>query len=97
MSLSSFKRATLVSLVIFSLSLGVAPLATYFGTLQYLWDGQCTFTICTTLKVSGNATFAAISAVVAANIVLVAYIVTSLLEDRQSSPTSSISETKKER
>jgi vacuolar ATPase assembly integral membrane protein VMA21 len=42
----------------------------------------------------GNANFAAISAVIIANLVLVAYIVTSLLEDR--SP-SLAEESKKER
>lgn len=34
-------------------------------------------------KWAGNATFAAITAVVSANIVLVAYIITSVLEDKQ--------------
>ncbi|KAF8974192.1 hypothetical protein BDZ97DRAFT_1911403 [Flammula alnicola] len=59
----------LFKLIIFSISLGVVPLASYFLSLNYLWDQ--------------NSTFAAITAVVAANIVLVAYIVVSVLEDRQ--------------
>ncbi|KAG7097077.1 hypothetical protein E1B28_004463 [Marasmius oreades] len=61
-------RGTLVKLIIFSVCLGVAPLTSYFVSLKYIW--------------SGNSTFAAITAVAAANIVLVTYIVLSLLEDR---------------
>jgi VMA21-like domain. len=45
----------------------------------------------------GNATYAAITAVVAANLVLVAYIVTSLLEDSQPDAPSRPDETKKGR
>lgn len=45
----------------------------------------------------GNATFAAITAVVAANIVLVAYIITSVLEDRKHNATKPEAESKKTR
>ncbi|KAJ4466485.1 hypothetical protein J3R30DRAFT_2266991 [Lentinula aciculospora] len=54
----------------FSLSLGIVPLTLYYGSLHYLWNG--------------NSTFAAITAIVAANIVLIAYIILSILEDKQS-------------
>ncbi|KAF8975563.1 hypothetical protein BDQ17DRAFT_1385428, partial [Cyathus striatus] len=64
----------LVKLVVFSLSLGILPLTSYYASQKYIWNG--------------NSTFAAITAVVAANIVLVAYIITSLLEDRQVSSKS---------
>ncbi|KIM46303.1 hypothetical protein M413DRAFT_441391 [Hebeloma cylindrosporum] len=59
----------LFKLIIFSLSLGIVPLSSYFLSLKYIWNE--------------NATFAAITAVVSANIVLVAYIITSVLEDKQ--------------
>ncbi|KAF8192480.1 hypothetical protein BJ912DRAFT_1057843 [Pholiota molesta] len=63
----------LAKLIAFSVSLGVIPIGSYFLSLNYLWNQ--------------NSTFAAITAVVAANIVLVAYIIASVLEDnRQSKP-----------
>ncbi|KAJ4481421.1 hypothetical protein C8J55DRAFT_511662 [Lentinula edodes] len=64
-------NGTLFKLVIFSLSLGIVPLTSYYGSLHYLWNG--------------NSTFAAITAIVAANVVLIAYIILSILEDKQSS------------
>ncbi|EDR12812.1 uncharacterized protein LACBIDRAFT_311681 [Laccaria bicolor S238N-H82] len=73
----------LLKLIIFSLSLGILPLTSYFASLKYVWDG--------------NATFAAITAVVAANIVLVTYIVMSLLEDKRSSVQQQHTETRKEK
>lgn len=73
-------RGTLIKLTIFSLSLGIVPLASYFGSLKYIWNG--------------NSTFAAITAVAAANVVLVAYIVSSLMEDKA---TPDASESKKDR
>ncbi|KAJ3937335.1 MAG: hypothetical protein NXY57DRAFT_1107255 [Lentinula lateritia] len=81
-------NGTLSKLVIFSLSLGIVPLTSYYGSLHYLWNG--------------NSTFAAITAVVAANVVLIAYIILSILEDKQSSisPTrisAQAPESKKER
>ncbi|KAJ7937160.1 hypothetical protein B0H13DRAFT_1524875, partial [Mycena leptocephala] len=59
----------LAKLVFFSLSLGIIPITSYFGSLKYFWNG--------------NATYAALTAVVGANIVLVAYIVTSILDDKR--------------
>ncbi|KAL0949709.1 hypothetical protein HGRIS_009746 [Hohenbuehelia grisea] len=64
-------RGVLIKLVIFTLALAIAPLGSYFGSLKYLWDG--------------NSTYAAITAVMSANVVLVVYIIMSLLED-QSTP-----------
>ncbi|TBU38061.1 hypothetical protein BD309DRAFT_972693 [Dichomitus squalens] len=54
-------------LLIFALSLGIVPISSYFLSRDYLWDG--------------NTIFAAITAVVAANVVLVAYIIESLREE----------------
>nr|GAT54040.1 predicted protein [Mycena chlorophos] len=71
--------AQLAKLIVFSLALGIAPLSSYFGSLKYLWNG--------------NTTYAALTAVVAANVVLVAYIISAVLDDRRS--TSPPTETKK--
>ncbi|KAL1759997.1 hypothetical protein FB107DRAFT_270395 [Schizophyllum commune] len=65
-------RATLIKLVVFSAALGIVPLTSYFASQKYLWNG--------------NATYAALTAIVAANFILVSYIITSLLEDT-SAPT----------
>ncbi|KAF4619688.1 hypothetical protein D9613_005148 [Agrocybe pediades] len=63
----------LAKLIVFSISLGVVPIGSYFLSLKYVWNE--------------NSTFAAITAVVAANVVLVAYIISSVLEDRQNAAT----------
>ncbi|KAG7449253.1 uncharacterized protein BT62DRAFT_1002840 [Guyanagaster necrorhizus] len=60
-------RSTLAQLVLFSLSLGILPISSYFFSLKYVWNG--------------NSTWAAITAVAAANVVLVAYIFASLRDD----------------
>ncbi|RXW21955.1 hypothetical protein EST38_g3893 [Candolleomyces aberdarensis] len=75
--MNSISSGVLVKLIIFSVSLGIAPLAAYYGSLNYLWKG--------------NSIYAAILAVVAANIILVLYIITAALEGGQAQP----SETKK--
>ncbi|KAF8165458.1 hypothetical protein B0H34DRAFT_689280 [Crassisporium funariophilum] len=62
----------LFKLIVFSLSLGLVPIASYFLSAKYVWDG--------------NTTFAAITAIVAANVVLVAYIITAVMEDQKSAP-----------
>jgi len=83
-----FVSGVLFKLIIFSLSLGIVPLSSYFLSLKYIWNGEHLF-ISSNLFVqfshnrAENATFAAITAVVSANIVLVAYIITSVLEDKQ--------------
>ncbi|KAK7470761.1 vacuolar ATPase assembly integral membrane protein vma21 [Stygiomarasmius scandens] len=77
------QQGTLVKLIIFSLSLGIVPLTAYFASLNYVWNG--------------NATFAALTAVMAANVVLVAYIITSVYEDKRPREAGQGSESKKER
>ncbi|OXG84280.1 vacuolar ATPase assembly integral membrane protein VMA21 [Cryptococcus neoformans Gb118] len=62
--------AVLYKLVLFALLMAVVPIATYFGTLNYLWDG--------------STTFAAISAIAAANLILVGYVVVAFREDAAS-------------
>jgi len=78
----------LAKLLIFAVAMAVVPITAYYGSLTYLWNG--------------NASYAALTAVLAANIVLVAYIVVASLEDQPSKPTAPSSqhvsdETKKER
>ncbi|OWZ33645.1 hypothetical protein C347_02284 [Cryptococcus neoformans AD2-60a] len=64
------RSAVLYKLVLFALLMAVVPIATYFGTLNYLWDG--------------STTFAAISAIAAANLILVGYVVVAFREDAAS-------------
>ncbi|KAJ7179232.1 hypothetical protein C8R46DRAFT_1073023 [Mycena filopes] len=62
----------LAKLAFFSLSLGIVPIASYFGSMKYLWNG--------------NATYAALTAVVGANLVLVAYIIAAIRDDQRTPP-----------
>lgn len=75
----------LFKLIVFSVSLGVAPLSAYYGTLNYFWKG--------------NTIYAAITAIVAANLILLAYIITAVSEERKANPSatkSTASESKKD-
>ncbi|KAI9574562.1 hypothetical protein HD554DRAFT_59569 [Boletus coccyginus] len=79
-------RGALIKLLLFAVTLAILPISSYFISLRYMWGG--------------NHNYAAITAVCAANIVLAAYIVTSLLEDRKSleeSETEKLAEKKKHR
>ncbi|KAG2105154.1 hypothetical protein BD769DRAFT_1455193 [Suillus cothurnatus] len=79
-------RAALMKLLFFAATLAILPISSYFFTEKYIW--------------SGNSNYAAITAICAANIVLVAYIVVSVVEDKQSFKEveeKKLSETKKER
>jgi len=62
------QRGALFKLLGFSISLAVVPISSYFISSKYIWHD--------------DHTYAAITAVVAANIVLVAYILSSVLEDQ---------------
>ncbi|KAG8996200.1 hypothetical protein FRB90_012788 [Tulasnella sp. 427] len=62
--------SVLVKLAVFTACLGLAPISTYYLSQKYLWDG--------------NGTYAAITSIFAANIVLVTYIITAVREDAQS-------------
>jgi len=73
----------LLKLIIFSLSLGIVPIASYFASEKYIWGG--------------NSTFAAITAIVAANIVLVAYIISSLRDDQAEREAGKPVESRKDR
>ncbi|KDQ64880.1 hypothetical protein JAAARDRAFT_28533 [Jaapia argillacea MUCL 33604] len=72
----------LIKLIIFSLSLAIVPITSYFLSEKYLWNG--------------NSTYAALTAVFAANIFLVGYVTVSLMEDRPPPPKVR-PETRKER
>jgi hypothetical protein len=76
----------LVKLLVFSFSLAFVPISTYFASLKYYWDGSQSFDVFTVhlsdiYLLAGNATWSALSAVVAANVVLVAFIVQSIQDD----------------
>ncbi|EPQ59310.1 hypothetical protein GLOTRDRAFT_136211 [Gloeophyllum trabeum ATCC 11539] len=62
------KGGVLTKLILFSLSLGIIPISSYFLSERYVWNG--------------NSNYAAITAVFAANVVLVTYIILSILEDK---------------
>ncbi|WVQ76183.1 hypothetical protein IAR50_005843 [Cryptococcus sp. DSM 104548] len=59
--------AVLGKLITFAVLMAVVPIGTYFGSLNYVWDG--------------STTFSAISAIVAANVILVGYVVLAFRED----------------
>ncbi|KIR25984.1 hypothetical protein I309_05199 [Cryptococcus deuterogattii LA55] len=75
----SVQPAVLYKLILFVLLMAVVPIATYFGTLNYLWQG--------------STTWAAISAIAAANLILVGYVVVAFREDA-ASRTGPVSEKK---
>ncbi|CDZ98641.1 vma21-like-containing protein [Phaffia rhodozyma] len=62
------QRRTLIKLVIFAVALAFAPIATYFLSIRRFFPG--------------NATYAAISAVVVANCVLVGYVTVAFREEQ---------------
>jgi len=76
-------KGVLLKLIIFSLSLGIVPITSYFVSEKYIWNG--------------NSTFAAITAVLSAHVVLVAYIISSLREDQAEQETKKLSESRKDR
>ncbi|KAG0700589.1 hypothetical protein DFH29DRAFT_931349 [Suillus ampliporus] len=79
-------RAALMKLLFFAATLAVLPISSYFVTEKYVW--------------SGNSNYAAITAICVANLVLIAYIVMSVMEDNQSfkeADEKKLSESKKER
>jgi len=76
------KGGVLLKLIAFSLSLGIVPISSYFLSEKYVWNG--------------NSNYAAITAVLAANVVLVVYIIVSILEDSPPSPSASTDRKKNE-
>ncbi|KAJ3552716.1 hypothetical protein NM688_g4008 [Phlebia brevispora] len=68
------QSGVLAKLLALTLSLAFAPITCYYISRDYVW--------------SGNGTFAAITAVLAANLVLAVYIVLSMREERQSTEAS---------
>jgi hypothetical protein len=100
--LTGLSRGVLVKLIIFSVTLGVLPIGSYFLSLEYVWKGTYRRYLATQMLTAciGNSTFAAITAIVAANLVLVAYIITAVREDRTNATSGSQTvekETKKDR
>ncbi|KAJ3490074.1 hypothetical protein NLI96_g1692 [Meripilus lineatus] len=68
----------LAKLIAFTLALGILPLTSYFVSEKYIWEG--------------NSTFAAVTAIVAANLVLVAYIIVSIQEENRAASSTAPSE-----
>ncbi|KAK8845575.1 hypothetical protein IAR55_006290 [Kwoniella newhampshirensis] len=62
--------AVLYKLIFFTVLMAVVPIATYFGSLRW----------------KGSTTYAAISAVLAANVILVGYVVVAFREDGGPTP-----------
>ncbi|KAG8923235.1 hypothetical protein FRC02_011277 [Tulasnella sp. 418] len=75
-------------LAFFTLFLAIAPISSYFLSEKYIWNG--------------NSTYAAITAIVAANAVLLTYIIRSIIEDKRDQEAAQLSkkagtESKKDR
>lgn len=85
----------LLKLFTFAVLMAIVPISTYFVTVQHLWNGESTWptTLCAagtaiaapcsmgTLTRAGNTAYAALSAVLAANIVLGGYVYLAFVED----------------
>jgi len=69
---AEYQGKLLLKLLIFSAALAIAPIATYFLSKDHMWNG--------------NTTYAAITAIIAANTVLVAYIIVSVREGAPAAP-----------
>ncbi|KZV69188.1 hypothetical protein PENSPDRAFT_686547 [Peniophora sp. CONT] len=59
----------LFKLILFSIALGVVPLGSYFASEKYIFNG--------------NSTYAAVVAIIGANVVLVTYILLSVMDDKR--------------
>lgn len=70
MPLTCNSNKVLGKLVFFTLMMVLAPISTYYLSLSHVFDGK-------------NTTAAAISAAIVANLVLAAFVVVALLEDKQ--------------
>ena len=77
----------LAKLLVLTFALACAPISCFYITRDYVWNGMCSINFHSVFACSyrspGNSTWAAISAVVAANIVLVLYIIVSMKEEKQ--------------
>ena len=77
-------RGVLAKLITFALALGTVPISSYFLSRDYLWGGMCSqiiFCVLLNLVCTGNTIYAAITAIVSANLVLIAYIIESVREE----------------
>ncbi|EIW66581.1 hypothetical protein M231_02233 [Tremella mesenterica] len=66
---NGIQSAVLWKLILFAILMAVVPIGTYFSSLRFLFDG--------------STTFSAIAAIIAANIVLVGYVIIAFREDSQ--------------
>ena len=76
----------LAKLLALTFALAFAPLTFYYLSRDYVWSGERSrdeTSLPNLTWYTGNSTFAAITAVLAANIVLAVYIILSIREERQ--------------
>ncbi|WWD22525.1 hypothetical protein CI109_107018 [Kwoniella shandongensis] len=91
--------AVLFKLILFTVLMAVVPIGTYFGTLKF--NGKWSFFLSLRTTATSNyshrsTTISAIAAIVAANIILVGYVVVAFREDAGYTPNPPI-ELKKNR
>lgn len=85
-----YHSGALPKLITFSVTLAIAPISSYFLSEKYIWNGQYANQLPLSKSTraedwTGNPTYAAITAIVTANAVLIAYIIASIREDKQES------------
>lgn len=78
-----------LKLILFSILILVGPIATYFGTLNRLFNGMDSVIdlnwhpiIELTLSDLGNANYAAAASVIVANLVIFGYVIVAIIEDK---------------
>lgn len=87
--MAQVETSVMIKLALFTTAMFAAPILTYYQTIDRIFDG--TFDIAPvfsyvvrpplTFHLTGNATYAAGSAAVVANVVLFSYIIVAALED----------------
>ena len=95
-----YTSGALAKLLVFSVALGVAPLSSYYLSQNYLWNGARTkyYTVEQDVDAyfTGNSTYAAITAVALANVVLVIFIVMSVIDEKRGADVSAKTQPKPE-
>lgn len=79
----------MAKLLLFAFLVAVVPITTYFTTIKHIFDGELRVATCGSCKNTkllrhvskGNTTYAAIAAIISANIIMVAYVIVALNED----------------
>ncbi|KAI9146067.1 hypothetical protein BKA69DRAFT_1034989 [Paraphysoderma sedebokerense] len=81
--------SVVLKLILFSVLILVGPIATYFGTLNKLFNGMDSVIdpngheiIELTISGVGNANYAAAASVIVANLVIFGYVIVAIIEDK---------------